>query len=607
MSIIREVDVEPGESASSLIVRTAQENGLAISQVGPEVIGALVGCIHEGHDIHEFMQHCAGTPAAGRMQETIEQAFRSEPRKYVGHIHRRFCPRCLGDSEYWQTRWEYTFVAFCPIHRVWLEDRCFHCNSLVPFWAIPPYCPSCGNRLGSLAQGELIQDERSQYLAGILARSAEERGWLPDLLDFQAPWHAQGTFSYPLLCRIVLLVGSYAAGRDGKPRKIPFKSDCRVVRSLISQAAHSLMPWPGAFHALLDRLFDPTRSTFSGKMSSLYRAIYREFAEGDVEFLRLGIESYLAENWDGVLSRRHRNFSAELLGSQRMASVEQARADSGITRRALISGIREGRVEGKLEYLPSGRVRAAVRMDLFDPQDPELHFLTLKDAAVELGLPEQRVRELISAGVLVGRAPQGGSPWAISRGQVSALAEGIRRHARLEVMGKGHSLSHLARYTPAVAHGFPAFITAVLAGEVAVRCSDLDDEPAVGCVLVEIREVRRWQLGREGFLSIPHAAELLGLKQEVAYHLYRRGLIATSATASPCPALTPEDIRTFQARYVLATELAEAAGRSPKALVADMTAKGMVPASGPGVDGGRQVVYERRVVSGLSWFERGAK
>lgn len=595
MSIIRETRAEPGESASSLIVRTARENGLASSRVVPDVIDALVGCFHEGHDIHDFMQRCAGTPAADRVQETIAKAFCAEPGKYVGYIHRRFCPRCLADSEYWQTGWEYTFVVFCPTHRVWLEDHCFHCNSLVPFWVNPPYCPTCGNRLGSLAQGELIQDDRSEYLAGLLARSAEEHGWLPDLLDFQAPWHAEGRFSYLLLCRIVLLVGSYAAGRDGKPRKISTKTDARAVRGLITRAAHALLPWPSAFHGLLSRLHDPGKPTFAGKMSYLYKAIYGEFVVGEVDFLRREIESYLGASWNGVLSRRHRNFPVELLESQRMAPASKITASVGIPRRVLVHGIKEGRVSGTLEELPSGRVRASIRMDLFDPADPELHFVSLKEAAADLGLPERRVRELISGGVLEGRSPQGGSPWAISRAQILRLCDELSGWAAAP-LSSGKPLAHVASFVPSVARAFPSFISSVLAGEIRVTLKAAADEPLFLRVHVDTKAVRRWQLSHEGFLSVPHAAELMGLKQEVAYHLYRQGLLVASARDAPYPAVTPGDIGTFQARYVLATELAATTGRSPKVLVAGMAAQGVLPVSGPGVDGGRQVVYERRKV-----------
>lgn len=493
--------------------------------------------------------------------------------------------------------WEYTFFAFCPVHRVWLEDRCASCGGEVKFWDTASRCHSCGDRLRFHQQQELIVDEKALTLAQILARSAERGSWTPDLVDMETPWRLPSPLTYEQLSRLVLLLGSYAQGRDGKPRKIPFKSDARAVRAIVTRAAHALFPWPQAFHSLLASLRRSGQPTMTGKMSYFYKAIYTEFQRTEVNFLLVELEAYLKENWDGVLNHRFSNLSAELLAGQRLQPAAKMAKSRGLPQRELIRGIEAGDISGVIEPLPSGRRRVSLRVDLLDQVVEKLDLLTLGEAAAVLGLAERRLRELLRAGVLHGRPPVGGGSWAIPKVQVGALG------ARLLALGvdaptlKSRSLSYLARYYPVVSAAFPLFMEDVLAGKLPVRSIGDVKLPPFERMVVGVADMRRWELQRTGQLSVPHAAELLGLKQEVAYHLFRRGILMTVFDESAGPVMKEAHIEGFQQRFVLASELALKAGISSRAVVVKLRASGIEPVSGPGVDGGRQVVFERQAVS----------
>lgn len=592
--LIREQPL-PGESLSSFLMRGAQSNGFLDTQ------NFLMALFRSG----EMPESWLPALSSGENGYWAGCDADEPPRKnnlggrFMQAYPRHFCPDCLEEGGYWRRSWEYTFVAFCPRHRVWLEDRCAACKSRITFWCTAPNCSKCGERLRFHQQRDLIADEKALTLAQILARSAEQGSWTPDLVDIDVPWKLPSPLGYEDLSRLVLLIGGYAIGRNGKPRKISFKDDAHVIRGVITRAAHALLPWPAAFHDLLGGLRDAGRTSLTGKMSYFYKALYTEFRDTNVEFLRQEVEEYLKNNWDGVFNRRHTHFSESLLRSQRMQSVTVVAKHQRIPRRVLIDAIRDQRIEGTMEVLPSGRIRAAVRADLLDGVAAQLEFLSLAEVAKVLGLSQQRVKELISAGLIEGRIPFEGRPWAIPAVELSAFCQ------RLEAMAspaphdilRAKPLSYVSRYFPAARQAFSDFLAAVLAGDVPVFLQSSHSQPIFTKLHITVGALREWQLKMLGYLSVPHAAELLGLKQEVAYHLFRRGLLVASSVDAGCPAVTAEDICAFQQRYVLATELIGNLAGSSRAVIRTLASLGVLPVSGPDVDGGRQNVFERAAVA----------
>lgn len=119
-------------------------------------------------------------------------------------------------------------------------------------------------------------------------------------------------------------------------------------------------------------------------------------------------------------------------------------------------------------------------------------------------------------------------------------------------------------------------------------------------------------------LNVVEAAERLGVKQEVAYHWVRIGLLPTMTVASESETgrrLTEAVLEAFQREFVTGPEYAweHRLGRRWAAKHLEMA--GVQPVSGPTVDGGRQYVFRRadleavnpeRVVSGNSKLRRKA-
>jgi hypothetical protein len=143
-------------------------------------------------------------------------------------------------------------------------------------------------------------------------------------------------------------------------------------------------------------------------------------------------------------------------------------------------------------------------------------------------------------------------------------------------------------------------IAALSSGE--IRCNDGAQRDApLGKWYVPVQPVKawllRWKADHVGVMSVTAAARAIGIKEEVAYHLVRVGLLQTHPPDNGTSRrVTAEGIRQFQERYVGAAEVSRALGTSPKALLATLAAR---PVTGPMTDGGRQYFFNRSDIADL--------
>lgn len=533
-----------------------------------------------------------------------------QPARFLQVGNRRFCPSCLGEAAYWRHGWEYSLVVYCLRHKAWLEDRCATCGATIKFWQQPsPYCQACGELLRPVEQHPLLRDDHLEVLTSILARSAGPDGWLPDLVDYSVPWTLPSPLAYQQLAKVVLLLGAYGRGRHGRPRKAGFKDDVRIARSIIAHAAHALFPWPEAFHGLLAELRDTGQSSLSGSMSYFYKALYREFEATEVGFLRHEVEVYLREHWDGVLSQKNSYFPPDMAGAHRFQAMTRVARERSLPASLLLRAVESGQLPGSVRKLPSGRSLVTLRVDLLDELRSDLELQTLEAASSELGLPERRLREILKAGVLPGRPPNGGGAWAIARADLRQFAGSLAAAAAAAPSRQGRliPLRQVVRFLAGEEGALAEFLRAVQGGAVSLCHLEDDTLPLFQRLTVEPRNLRAWQLSRQGRLSLPHAAEYLGLKQAVIYHLCRKGHLHASSSRDHGTGLSEGEISRFSRELLSASDMATSLATSPKALISALAAVGVSPISGPMVDGGRQVFYRWDVLAEKGFLSQEGK
>ena len=98
-------------------------------------------------------------------------------------------------------------------------------------------------------------------------------------------------------------------------------------------------------------------------------------------------------------------------------------------------------------------------------------------------------------------------------------------------------------------------------------------------------------------VPIPQAAVLLGLKQEVMYHLVRVGLLQTSdqlVGRRKCRVISQHEIRRFSIEVSPLSRLASLNGIDFRSAQRWARERRLELVSGPGIDGGRQFFVRNR-------------
>ncbi|MGH8493082.1 MAG: helix-turn-helix domain-containing protein [Moraxellaceae bacterium] len=412
-------------------------------------------------------------------------------------------------------------------------------------------------------------------------------GVIPD--SFQA-------LSLHQLRSLVYFLGAYSSGQElEKPRKIALKGEPRKVWQLLTAAASLLSNWPDSFHGFLLTQFD-RRSGETGikeRFGYLYTAIYRDFSAPAFGFLRTEFEMFLQEHWDDVLSGRNRRLSPEMKESQAYLPASIVMRMLHVPRHVLETGIANGTIQGRIFPLASGRQRIVVARSDLGCIAALWDWIDLKATVQMLGLPEKRVLELLSGKMLRGQAAGPGEQWKILRVNIDRLLADFRIAATQEVI----SPQGLVRMDGVLRHylvggvSFVDLAKALLSGVIPFEWRS--DLTALRDLWLDKERLNRWLQPSGDLLTIPVVASLLGVKQQVAYHLVRKGLIYTKPFGRKGQLVTKDDVRRFQVEYVLARDLAKMLRTSPRYLIHRLSAAGVNPVTGPEIDGCRQVIYLR--------------
>lgn len=227
--------------------------------------------------------------------------------------------------------------------------------------------------------------------------------------------------------------------------------------------------------------------------------------------------------------------------------------------------------------------------------------INLREAAAYLGLPRRRVRELLDTGTVVPviRAGPGLAPvWVISRAQLDTLTRDCAARS-LPKRGIGSdsvvTVGTVLRAWRLSIGEFPALLEAVRRGE--IRCfSSGPDDFHFGRLFLErlsaLRWHQQWQSQRSAQISIDAAARLLGVKQQVAYHLVKVKALGSEilGQGGSIRRIPTTAIEAFRKTYVSLAQIARNRNTSPRAALASLAVR---PAIGPTIDGCRQYFFLR--------------
>ena len=507
-------------------------------------------------------------------------------REMIDISFRRACPACLGEQDHHRTAWDLALLTCCPSHGIRLLSRCHRCGRKLG-WTDPDVGTCrCGADLRQPPTTAVTDAEQS---AGdkLLSITADEAGeWLPMALR---PCDAAD------LVRLAMCLGMFFTGwtRERRVETLCSEGPDTVAKVMVA-GLEGLTRWPSPLLAFLseERVKASTRGGRFGARKQL-GPFYGWMRDLDPSPLRDVLVDVVRQDADPVLVRRsHRSRllnpatitdgAVGLVEAARILGCSQATAKRILTGRELEGGSIEGR-----------GVPMVVKRSLVEQLAREnTAVLNLEQVAAALCVSQAGAREMVDGGLLpvLHRPGKGGrARWAIPASGVQDLLS--RCEARCHPLAAKRLISFRSTMEALrrVDVGVPELVRMLLDGRLTPNRLD---EAARGMdrLLFDPILVRRLCRDLDGAttVTIQVAAERLGLKWQVMAHLIRQGIVKGSEQG-----IDFLEVERFRTIYVSGAELAREMGTSPRAAARHLAERGIIPASGPGVDGGRQNFFVR--------------
>lgn len=497
------------------------------------------------------------------------------------HSFRRWCPICLTERPVLKGAWGLKLVCACDVHSVWLNDTCPRCGESQR-WAGTEFLRChCGARLGDAAANATDETvvRLTRALLGTFSVHPSE------------PWSGMSTAAWH---RAVRYLGGFAAAtRPNRPGQHAHLHRMTHAGVLVSGTAWLLDSWPKNFDGMLKTFQRPsgTAQNLQQAFSPLYRVLYVKLTDPCFQFLRDAFEAHLHEHWWGLICQRNRRLNRGIIETHPRLGLKQAALAAGLPPSVIRHMV-------QAELLPSvsttqHRVRRASTIHLADIAPLRAlcsDAATLSEAARMLALPEARLRQLIASGLIQPLISRGGKSrsarWSFTQQEL----------ARLHLHGPddGLPLRHVLRYTHLTEAELLGLVAAIIEGSFDDRGGHLTEDQPLGQVRVRQERLKSWlaekRLSEKNGMSIDAAAKKLGVKQQVAYCLVRHGLLGSMDGGQLGRRVLDEHLKLFSESYVSLKELARTYRVSPRAMLKRIL---VAPASGPAIDGNRQIFFQR--------------
>lgn len=528
--------------------------------------------------------------------------------------HRRWCPDCLRENGYWKAEWLITLQVACPHHRRLLQELCPACGQSVGWYSGGlKYC-RCSHALtvGTLipASDSLLQI--SQLISNKFAEAAG--GDVGTTLPYQisdALAKLLANVGLPRFLDLLWALGCYGHFRElKKSLKVHDHHRLAVALPVLESAAQILTQWPDAFHLFMLESCNLSEThalhlyRFAGAhLVALNRALHHP----ELHFVRYEFERFVSEHWKGIIADRHR-FADDITAEHPTILAKEAMAILSISRRKLITLVNQGHIQGWYQQ-SNGNLRFLVidrQSVLRFSQGCAGQLLTLAEAAEYLATPIPRVRLFVNAGLLTAvYKPEGNNDhhrhWAFEKSALDKLLGGL--HMKIHATPECDSVISLEKICRTRSHDGADLVTllhAIQAGELDCIARDPSHHGIRG-LLLDRPQFEAWfteRLRAKEFFTMKPAAHYLGLKEHVLYWLRDRRLLSgfTYPNGASQLSLPKTALDQLKARYAWGQSLEEVTGYGRKSASRALINRGIVPVTGPTVDGGTTYLFLREEV-----------
>ncbi|MFI8746343.1 TniQ family protein [Pseudomonas sp. NPDC077186] len=396
MSFFQSVNLKPGESLNSLLMRKAELNGYGtahalLADVGmtmkvsylPEEPERLRACF-------ELTEHDLMPASAGQAPYLGQKAFLRSQCSPV-------CPQCLADEGVAQEAWSHVLVIACHKHQTELLSQCPQCAEPICLTRRALMHCDCGYEYC-----HAISEPASAFSAGLSALL--ENVDAPSRQALPLPLH-QLSFE-PLLPAFLLMLAK-AQGRmsDQLPPKFRFAASSSFEDSvaMVGYLESLLGEWPHCFDDVLeDLLIQGEGVSLAGRIGTWYRELFSTYAAPSFDFLRDRFKAQVAEHFDGRLgvSARAQMFGAGNADAMQWFSAAEAARLLGVAPDILANLVITQQIQGKVHQEGKSRFIVVHRATLDQIAADRASYLSATEARQRLNVSKNFFERFIQAGGL---------------------------------------------------------------------------------------------------------------------------------------------------------------------------------------------------------------
>jgi predicted DNA-binding transcriptional regulator AlpA len=409
---------------------------------------------------------------------------------------------------------------------------------------------------------------------------------------------AIGSDNFEDACYFIRIIGRHYNKRYAPTAKNAPVPDLNLSRIHLQQTAALLTNWPENFriflraYAKLDNP-DPEFYVRSPQLKSLLKALIAFNSRAPVSTETMNL---LSELEPVVWDKRHYGLYPKPSIPGKYVHITAFAKKMHVSKQTIedlidsgeLNAIRRPRGNRQFILIPTTELKQA--------QSALTDRLSHKETAQLLGISRKRLSQLREARIFRAGKIRAGAPAQYSYKQIHQFMAQFQVLQKQPKCTDPRSLKDIAKYIASSDYEFIAIVRAVVDQQLHI----VHHNPVLGAIAgVHISQAAldEWRdRRRKRVLRIDDVAKRLGFKQEVAYHLVRKGLIKSSVEKLGrrlCRIVLEEDLEQFTGTYISAVEMAKLYGTSPKHLVNRLFRRLIHPETGPKIDGGRQYFYLR--------------
>ena len=515
--------------------------------------------------------------------------------------HPKICPACIRETGYIRWAWDLVPVTICPNHKIVLLDKCPNCRKPISWNRRELGTCRCGCNWLDIFPPIVENHETSlsrliYQLCNLTTNTCEDS----ESINALSRLNLEGVTS-----AIFAVASRY--DRYGMHYKGSILTNSQIHQLLV-KAYHVFDDWPNNYYKFLEHIRgqNPNIRTARGigrELKAFHRVLHNELTSKQFDFMRDEYNYYLMNRWDGGY------FSTDSLNRKHIVSENWLISNQSIcfTQRFHTSG-RKIDIDAELDYF--GEKKPIAKRFLIRPQhistkNEGRNLLSFKDVTERLGIGKNVLSDLMQLGCV--RPKQGPGVdhrknWKFDIENIKDLLRDIEyRIFDNDDMDSSKELSFQATAKRLSPLHFRAryFVQLIRDGEI-VPFGKTNGGKNAGFVFSkkQIRDCCAMEnkAGKERFLTLKKAAEILKVKEETVHFFVKRKLLQKIKQVSRkdrhnITKITFQSLNKFIATTVFAKDIVKVWKVTPSHLIDCLDKKGIIPIWGPAGYEGSHKLY----------------